>query len=212
MHYLTQNPLRILTPVQNQVAFFKTADLYQHSFQLILDDKSSDPKSSEQVENVDKEVKLNTDKKVKVKVERDSSRTLTSGNTTSSNDGNDKESLISPKQESSASTGPSSKASTPKAEAVQVQVTKKRRMDRDGTAVATATTLTVRQEETGPMSTGRIKGFVKHSRQVNERFRRVDPSKMEPIADNRYVAKVQRHTHHQLVLFFSHLCKGCTHK
>lgn len=155
---------------------------------MILDDESSDPESSEQIKNVDKEVKLNTDKKLKV--ERDSSRTLSSENTSTSNDGNDKESLISPKRESSASIDLSSKAGTPKAQVEQVQVTKKRRTDRDGTAVATATTLTVRKEETGPKSTGRIKGYAKHGRQVNERFRRVDPSKMEPIADNRYVAKV----------------------
>jgi hypothetical protein len=127
-------------------------------------------------------------------VERDSSRTLSSENTSSSNSGsnggNDKESLISPKRENSASTDPSSEAGTPEAQVEQVQVTKKRRTDRDGTAVTTATTLTVRQEETGPMSTGRIKGNSKPGRQVNERFRRVDPSKMEAIADNRYVAKV----------------------
>jgi hypothetical protein len=120
-------------------------------------------------------------------VERESSRTLSSENTSSSNDN---ESLISPKQESSASTDPSSEAGTPKAEVEQVRVTKKRRTDRDGTAVTTATSLTVQQEETGPKSTGRIKGNAKFGRHVNERFRRVDPSKMEPIADNRYVAKV----------------------
>ena len=156
---------------------------------LILDDESSDPESSEQIKTVDKEVKLKWPK-----VERDSSRTLSSENTSSpnpgSNDENDKESLVSPKRESSASTDPSREASTPKAQIEQVQVTKKRRTDRDGTAVATATTLTVRQEATGPMSTGRIKGYARHGRQANERFRRVDPSKMEPIADNRYVAKV----------------------
>ena len=153
---------------------------------MILDDESSDPESSEQIGKVDKEViKVNTNKKPKV--ERDSSRTLSSENTSSSNE---KESLISLKRESSASTDPSSEASTPKAHVEQVQVTKKRRTDKDGTAVATATTLTVRQEETGPKSTSRIKGNPKFGRQVNERFRRVDPTKMEPIADNRYVAKV----------------------
>ena len=88
------------------------------------------------------------------------------------------------------STDPTSEADNSKAQVEQVQVTKKRRTDKDGTAVTTATTLTVRQEETGPMSTGRIKGNTKPDRQVNERFRRVDPTKMEPIADNRYVAKV----------------------
>lgn len=86
--------------------------------------------------------------------------------------------------------GLSSKAGTPKAEVEQFQVTKKRRTDKDGTAVTTATTLTVRQEDIGPKSTGRIKGNAKPGRHVNERFRRVDPSKIEPIADNRYVAKV----------------------
>ena len=88
------------------------------------------------------------------------------------------------------STDPTSEAGNPKAQVEQVQVTKKRRTDKDGTAVTTATTLTVRQEETGSMSTGRIKGNVKPGRLANERFRRVDPTKMEPIADNRYVAKV----------------------
>ena len=116
-------------------------------------------------------------------MERDSSQTLSSGNTSSSND---KEPLISPKRESD----PSSEAGIPKAEVEQVQVTKKRRTSRDGSAVTTATTITVRHEEIGPKSTGRIKGNPKPGRHVNERFRRVDPSKMEPIADNRYVAKV----------------------
>jgi len=37
---------------------------------------------------------------------------------------------------------------------------------------------------------GRIKGNTKLGRQVNERFRRVDPTKYEPIADNRYVTKI----------------------
>ena len=124
-------------------------------------------------------------------MERDSSRTLSSESSSSaSNDENDKESLISHKGESSVSTDPTSEADNSKAQVEQVQVTKKRRTDKDGTAVTTATTLTVRQEETGPMSTGRIKGNTKPGRQVNERFRRVDPTKMEPIADNRYVAKV----------------------
>jgi len=112
---------------------------------------------------------------------------LSSENTSSSND---KESFVSSKRESSASTDPSSETGTPKAEVEQVQVTKKRRTDRDGTGVATATSLTVQQEKAGPKSTGRIKGNAKPGRHVNERFRRVDPSKMEPIADNRYVAKV----------------------
>lgn len=153
---------------------------------MILDDESSDSESSEQIEKkVDKEVKLKTGKKPKV--ERDSSRTLSSENTSTSND---KESLISAKRESSASTDPPSKAGTPKAQVEQIQVTKKRRTDSDGTAIPTATTITVRQEETGPKSTGRIKGNAKPGRYVNQRFQRVDPSKMEPIADNRYVAKV----------------------
>lgn len=127
-------------------------------------------------------------------MERDSSRTLSSENTSCSNSGsnggNDKESFISSKRESSTSADPSSEADTPEAQVEQVQVTKKRRMDKDGTAVITATASTVRKEASGPMSTGRIKGKAKPGRQVNERFRRVDPSKMEPIADNRYVAKV----------------------
>ena len=154
------------------------------------------------MENVDKEVNLNTDKRPKL--ERDSSRTLSSQNTSRScSESNDKESLISPKRESSASTDSSSETETPKTPVEQVQVTKKRRTDRGGTAVTTATTLTVRKEKTGPKSTGRIKGNPKPGRQFNERFRRVDPSKMEVIADNRYVAKVLKPTHYQLYFISS---------
>lgn len=172
---------------------------------MTLDDETSDSESSEQIENVDKQVKLNADKKPKV--ERDSSRTLSSEDTSSpssgsgSNDGNDKESLI--KRESSASTDPTSEAGTSKAQVEQVKVTKKRRTDTDGNAVTTATSLTIQQEVTRPMSTGRIKGSAKPGRQVNERFRRVDPTKMEPIADNRYVAKVWKPTHYQLYFISS---------
>ena len=164
---------------------------------MILDDesKSTDPGSSKQKQKVNKIIKPNTDQKL-----RDSSRTLSSENTSSSSsesesdDDEDKNSPISSKRGSSASTDSTSKASTPKAQIEhEAQITKKRRMDKDGTAVATATTLTVQREETGPVSTGRIKGSnanARPGRPVNERFRRVDPTKVEPIADNRYVAKV----------------------
>lgn len=65
----------------------------------------------------------------------------------------------------------------------QCQPTKKRRTGIDDSAfIVTAT-------EAGPSSLGRkgSNGRVP----VNERFKRVDPDKVEPIADNRYVAKVR---------------------
>ena len=109
----------------------------------------------------------------KPKVERDSSRTLSSENA------------------SRSSFKPESENENGDMGSYGVQTTKKRRTDRDGTAVVTATTVTVRQEETQAVSTGRIKGNnAKFGRQANERFRRVDPTKVEPITDNRYVAKV----------------------
>jgi len=165
---------------------------------LILDDKSesSDPESSQEKQILNKKIK--PDKNQKPKVERDSSRTLSSGNASSSDsepesddEKEDTEPLVSSKQESPASDS-TSEAGTPKAQVeVEVQVTKKRRTDMGGTAVVTATTLTVRREETHGVSTGRIKGSnARPGRQVNERFKRVDPTKMEPRTDNRYVAKV----------------------
>jgi hypothetical protein len=63
----------------------------------------------------------------------------------------------------------------------QCQPTKKRRTGIDGSAVVTAM-------EPAPISLGRKGTNGKAS--VNERFKRVDPDKVEPIADNRYVAKV----------------------
>lgn len=164
-----------------------------YSTQSILVDESSD---SKQEENADKKTKPDADQKPNI--ERDSSRTLSSKISSSSSsalESNDekegKEPSVSPKRESSASTGSTSEAGTAKVDVEQeARVTKKRRTDKDGTAVVTATTLTVRQEDTRTLSTGRIKGNVKPRRQVNERFRRVDPTKHEPIADNRYVAKV----------------------
>ncbi|KAF8809114.1 hypothetical protein BYT27DRAFT_7136775 [Phlegmacium glaucopus] len=158
--------------------------------------ESSDPESSKGTQNLDKKVKPNTNQKSKV--ERDSSRTLSSGNASSSGSEpesddpkEDTEPLVSSKQESPVSSDSSSEASTPKAQVEdEVQVTKKRRTDMGGTAVATATTLTVRREETQAVSTGRIKGSnARPGRQVNERFKRVDPTKVEAIMDNRYVAK-----------------------
>jgi len=62
------------------------------------------------------------------------------------------------------------------------QPTKKRRTGIDGSAVVTAT-------EVAPNSFGRKANNERAS--VNERFKRVDPNKVEPIADNRYVAKVR---------------------
>lgn len=156
--------------------------------------ESSDTEPSKQNQKLDKNIK--TDTSQKLKVERDSSRTLSSENASNSgsepgSDNEGKEPPISPKQESSASADSTSEASTPKAQAEdEVQVTKKRRTNLSGTAVVTATTSTVRLEETRAMSDGRIKGNnARPGRQVNERFRRVDPTKMEPIMDNRYVAK-----------------------
>lgn len=60
--------------------------------------------------------------------------------------------------------------------------TKKRRTGMDGSAVVTAT-------EVAPSSLAHKSGNRKAP--VNERFKRVDPDKVEPIADNRYVAKVR---------------------
>ncbi|KDR73560.1 hypothetical protein GALMADRAFT_228004 [Galerina marginata CBS 339.88] len=72
----------------------------------------------------------------------------------------------------------------------EVKPTKKRRTDIDGTAVITATTASVQEMQTGPQSTGRIKGGNgKGGRPANERFQRVDPTKYEPIANNQYLAK-----------------------
>ena len=167
---------------------------------MLLDDESEsgDSESSEQKKNVDKKIKPIADEKSKVKVERDSSRTLSSKNSSSSSsesesnkENKDKEPSISSKRKSSASTDPTSEAGTPKAQVEpEVQVTKKRRTDKEGTALVTATTLTI-QQDFRPLSTGgRIKGNPKLGRQLSERFRRVDPTKYEPIADNRYVAKV----------------------
>jgi hypothetical protein len=62
------------------------------------------------------------------------------------------------------------------------QPTKKRRTGIDGSAVVTATEVTL-----NPL--GRKGGNGRAS--GNERFKRVDPNKVEPIADNRYVAKVR---------------------
>lgn len=164
-----------------------------HLPQLILDDES-ESSDSEQKEIFDKKIKHIADQKPKV--ERDSSQTLSSKNPSSASESVDekegKKSSTSPKRASSASTGSMSEAGTSKAQQVEqeVQVTKKRRTDRDGTAIVTATTSTVRREDTRPVSTGRIKGNAKPGRQTNERFRRVDPTKHEPITDNRYAAKV----------------------
>lgn len=150
---------------------------------MILDDesKSSNPESSNQNQKLHK-IKSNTNQKSKV--ERDSSRTLSSENASGSgsepgsnyvNEGED-----------------SSKAGSQKTQVgVEVRITKKRRTDMVGTAVTTATTLTVQPEKTGAVSTGRIKGInAKPGRQINDRFQRVDPNKIESIMDNRYVAKV----------------------
>jgi len=128
--------------------------------------ESSDPIT----QKLDKIIKSNTDQNPKV--ERDSSRTLSS------------------EDASSSSLKPESDNTNEDKESYEVQTTKKRRTDRDGTAVVTATTATVRREETQAVFTGRIKGSnARSGRQANERFRRVDPTKVEPIADNRYVAK-----------------------
>jgi hypothetical protein len=64
----------------------------------------------------------------------------------------------------------------------QSQPTKKRRTGMDGSAVVTAA-------EAAPSSLAH-KGSNRKA-PVNERFKRVDPDKVEPIADNRYVAKVR---------------------
>jgi len=61
----------------------------------------------------------------------------------------------------------------------QHQPTKKRRTGIDGNAVVTATNASL-------SSLGRNR-----KAPVNDRFKRVDPDKVEPIADNRYVAKVR---------------------
>lgn len=147
---------------------------------MILDDesKSSDPESSNQNQKLDK-IKSNTNQKFKV--ERDSSRTLSSENASGSGS-----------EPGSNQSEDSSKAGSQNTQVeVEVRITKKRRTDMVGTAVTTATTLTVQPEATGAVSTGRIKGInAKPGRQVNDRFQRVDPNKMESIMDNRYVAKV----------------------
>ncbi|KAF8201709.1 SRP40, C-terminal domain-containing protein [Pholiota molesta] len=69
------------------------------------------------------------------------------------------------------------------------QAVKKRRTAIDGSSVVT--TFTSNQQEETQSASARIKGGNgKHGRQINERFKRVDPSKVEPIQNNSYVAKI----------------------
>lgn len=88
------------------------------------------------------------------------------------------------------------------------QVTKKRRTSASGAAITTATTETMREEEQGPHSTGRIRGNNgKPVRKTNTPFQRVKP---EAVADlivqnNHYEAKVRTRFYPYLLPHIGHL-------
>lgn len=75
----------------------------------------------------------------------------------------------------------------------QVQTVKKRRTSLDGSSVVTATAITTQVDDNDSQPSSWMKGGNgRPKRTINERFKRVDASKVESIADNSYVAKVRK--------------------
>ena len=73
-----------------------------------------------------------------------------------------------------------------------MQPTKKRRTDEDGSAVVTATASATPIRDASESNGGKK---ANGKRTQNERFKRVDPTKIAPIADNSFVARVSLLSH-----------------
>ena len=141
---------------------------------------SSDSSSDEEPDTKKATTKTTESIKTAKKAAASSSSSGSSSDSSSASDSDSDTKMVTDK--------PAPKAPSPaKIVADDGQVTKKRRTNEQGNSVATAYTANVENESVPARNKG---GKGKPGRQVNERFKRVDPGKFEPIQDNGYIAKV----------------------